>query len=180
MNFSLRKVLLEDINELSSMHIQAWKDAYQNIIDQEYLNNLKLQDKISTWQKVLSNEKSGYNLLACNDKNKILGFASAGAHRDDPSFGEIFAIYVRANSYGHGIGQSLWKNMNIYLKENNFTHAKLWVLENNKKAIDFYTKNKCTFTNEKKKIMLGNKEYAELSFVWKVEIENIHCADNKL
>lgn len=43
--FLIRDILIEDIKEISSIHIQAWQETNKNIIDEEYLKELNLQDK---------------------------------------------------------------------------------------------------------------------------------------
>jgi ribosomal protein S18 acetylase RimI-like enzyme len=152
--FSIQEVLIKDINEISFIHILTWKESYKNIIDDEYLKGLNLHNKIDSWKKILDN-KENFNILAINNKSEIVGFFSGGPEREDSvKCGEVYAIYVLEKYQGLGIGYNLWKNSCLFLKNKGYSRSKLWVLENNKKAIDFYCRNYCVFTNKKKKIYL--------------------------
>ncbi len=166
--FYIREILMDDLNEISFIHVQAWKEAYKNIFEDEYLQELDPQNKIASWKKTLEN-KENFSILALNSEGRIIGFASGGPDRGGTlKYGEIYAIYVLEKYQGLGIGYKLWKSLCSFLKECGYSHSKLWVLEKNKKAIDFYLRNHCYLTNNNKSIFLRNEKYVEISLEWKL------------
>jgi GNAT superfamily N-acetyltransferase len=76
----------------------------------------------------------------CDDE--MIGFAGAGASRDDDAgerTGEIFAIYVMTEHWGGGAGPALMREAVEFLRKR-FYDATLWVLDTNARASRFYEK----------------------------------------
>ena len=130
----LKKMETDDeIRGKAYVHYQAWHEAYQGIIDQDYLDGLSLEKCIKLaydWPD---------NVIIAKDNNDVVGFISYG-HRSDLPFdtGEIIALYVLSDHYGHGLGSQL---MDAGLKQMSaYNTICLRVLKNNIRAIRFYTK----------------------------------------
>ena len=37
----IRKARLEDISEVAKLHVENWNNTYKEIVDQDYLDNMK-------------------------------------------------------------------------------------------------------------------------------------------
>ena len=76
-------------------------------------------------------------IIALDESNEIIGFADAGAGRDDdlPVELELYSIYTLRRTHGTGLGVALLKAALGDLP------AYLWVLEANVRAQAFYAKN---------------------------------------
>lgn len=76
--------------------------------------------------------------------NAVVGFVAVGPDQDTTAgspAGQLYAIYVRSDQRGRGIGTHLQHAALDRLKALGFTHAVLWVLEGNERAIRFYRRH---------------------------------------
>lgn len=133
----IRATTLEDAEALTDLHLDVWEEAYAGLIDAGILMERRAQRsaRLEMWRQILA----GYTntqLVAEDADGRLLGFASADSGRDDPSPDlpacEVMALYVRAETYGTGIGYAL---LNAAIGDD---PAYLWVLDGNRRAIDFY------------------------------------------
>ena len=95
------------------------------------------------------------NTLVAKDKEKVVGFAVYGPSRDEDltNAGEVVAIYVLSEYYGHKIGYRLMNEAVSRLSEYNTIFV--WVLEQNERAIRFYHRYGFEFDGCKKQLNLG-------------------------
>jgi ribosomal protein S18 acetylase RimI-like enzyme len=82
----------------------------------------------------------------------VLGFASTGPAReaDDPAEGELYAFYLDPVAWCRGHGARLHAGAVDRLRSDGFTHARLWVLEKNERALGFYHRQGWTGTGRTK------------------------------
>ncbi len=132
MNYKIRKATVEDADGKGYVHYISWKESYSNIFSKEVMDKLSLDRSIR-----IAKEHPENTLVAVVD-NKIVGFASYLESRDEDTnqSGEIMALYVLSQYQRNGIGKAL---MNACLSElKGYQQIILWVLKENKKAINFY------------------------------------------
>jgi len=147
---TIRKAVYSDLPVVSKLHIASWRFAYKGIMQAAFLKQLRLDDRISAWHKVLEHSQGELLVAENNNKgksnkegnNKIVGFSHIIASRDDDlnatKFGEITAIYLNPEYIGRGIGYKLLQESICYLTTKGFSHVFLWVLKNNVLAKNFY------------------------------------------
>jgi len=70
-----------DARGIASVHVQSWRDTYKGIIDQEFLDSLKVEDRYELWKESLKAEQNGCVYIAKNDSGEVVGFASFGVER---------------------------------------------------------------------------------------------------
>ena len=95
------------------------------------------------------------NTLVAKDQEKVVGFAVYGPSRDEDltDAGEVVAIYVLSEYYGHKIGYRLMNEAVSRLSDNNTIFV--WVLEQNERAIRFYHRYGFEFDGSQKQLNLG-------------------------
>ncbi len=129
----------DDLPEVAQIHVTSWKQTYVGQVPQVYLDKLDVARRLRLWQEQFPNrDLSG--LLIANVNNTATGFVCFGRARDEDrqDWGEIYAIYVLKEHWGHGIGYILHKNACAELREKGFLRAYLWVLDTNHQAIAAY------------------------------------------
>lgn len=139
----LRPATLEDAPAAAKMHLQCWREAYSPYVDADLLEaRLSNPDPWEdSWRSHI--EHGPPRTLALRDDEPI-GFAVAGPNRDaDAPERELYALYVREEWWGSGVGQEL---LDAVLDERACT---LWVLEENQRAIAFYARNGFVPTGER-------------------------------
>lgn len=82
------------------------------------------------------------HLWVARFKNNPVGILQAEYKKDCPignfTSPEINKLYILRNFSGLGIGQNLMKRAEKQIRSNGYNKVWLWVLESNKRAIDFY------------------------------------------
>ena len=139
----------DEIKGKAYVHWKAWHEAYQGIIDQDYLDSLtleKCEDIAYNWPD---------NLIIAKDGDRVVGFAGYGQSRDEDlnNTGEIFAIYILKDYYGQGVGYRLMQEGLAKLED--YPQIAVWVLKENKRAIEFYKRCGFEFDGREEEIKLG-------------------------
>ena len=152
----------EEIEGKSLVHWQTWREAYDDLLPEEFQETMTL-DRC----RFLS-QKYPENTLIAMDGKKVVGFISYGNFRDEAiQVGEIIALYVLKDYYGKGVSEQLMHAAFVALDQ--FSEIYLWVLKDNKRAIAFYQKMGFSFDGQEKILKLG-KPVKELRMV---------CSSNK-
>ena len=152
----------EEIEGKSLVHWQTWREAYDDLLPEEFQETMTL-DRC----RFLS-QKYPENTLIAMDGKKVVGFISYGNFRDEAiQVGEIIALYVLKDYYGKGVSEQLMHAAFVALDQ--FSEIYLWVLKDNKRAIAFYQKMGFTFDGQEKILELG-KPVKEL---------RMKCSSNK-
>lgn len=137
-NVRIRPATVGDAEGLTGLHLDVWEEAYGHLISDEILRDRRKgrSDRIARWRQNIPNPEAMTLLAWADDGSRLLGFVSAGRRRDEPEPGlpemEIWALYVRAEVYGLGVGYAL------LTEAIGSADAYLWVLDGNERAIEFY------------------------------------------
>ena len=152
----------EEIEGKSLVHWQTWREAYDDLLPEEFQETMTL-DRC----RFLS-QKYPENTLIAMDGKKVVGFISYGNFCDEAiQAGEIIALYVLKDYYGKGVSKQLMHAAFVALDQ--FSEIYLWVLKDNKRAIAFYQKMGFTFDGQEQILKLG-KPVKELRMI---------CSSNK-
>ena len=141
----------EEMDGKGFVHWKSWQEAYAGLLDPDYLANGQTLEKC-----LRAAHRWPDNLLIAKDQDRVIGFASYGAYRDDTlkDCGEVFALYVLKEYYDQGIGYAL---MNAALEQmKTYSQIALWVLDGNERAIRFYERYGFRFDNTSQSIILGS------------------------
>ena len=163
MDLIIRQVEFEDIPRVVEIQIAGWKTAYRGIIDDNYLDNLDVEEK-----KVKRKRDFGKSpfVVAVLD-GKIVGFCRYLYEVfSDDGIGfdsEIMALYVDPELKGKGIGKELFEYVKNDLKEHGKKKTILWCLKDNYPSRGFYEKRGGEIVGEHG-IEIGGKIYPEVGF----------------
>ena len=131
---------LADAEELASVHVQAWREAYGELLPEHFYDDAARESRQVMWSGLLSEEDARERVRVARCEGRIVGFVAHGpaaAHQGhSPERDEqLYALYVLSSCYGHGVGQAL---LDQALSER---PAQLWVAKANARARRFYVKN---------------------------------------
>ena len=132
---AVREAVLDDAAGIARVHLQAWRESYAHLLPAAALAGLQQGPREAKWREIITT--SGSNVWVACAGTDIVGWASAGAGRDDdaPRPRELNGIYVLASNYGSGAGQML---LDAALGDGG---AYLWIADNNPRAFAFYRRN---------------------------------------
>jgi ribosomal protein S18 acetylase RimI-like enzyme len=125
-----------DLESVVGVHIRAWQKAYRGMLPDEVLDALDPVEWARRRREIreIADGRAGY-LAEVN--GVIAGFVQCGPDREDPVYGEIYAIYVDPDYWGTGVSDAL---MGTALDTLPYNEIRLWVLEQNERALRFYTR----------------------------------------
>jgi len=132
-----------DAEALTDLHLDVWEEAYADLMPASVFTERRARraERVASGRGIIASGSSD-NLLAWSADGRLLGFSSTGTGRDpdaDLPPLELMALYVRASSYGIGLGHAL---LDAALGS---SPAYLWVLDRNHRAIGFYERHGFAF-----------------------------------
>ncbi len=155
----------KDIEQVAKIITDDWKIAYRGIIDDEYLDSLNYKDREERIRSKYQKQKS----IVYVEEGVVKGYSRFGINRDEEkNLGELYALYIKPDERGKGIGGRLLKETARILKKRGYKEMILWCLEKNKNGRSFYEKMEGKLYN-KRNIEIGNKEYGEVCYKYNLE-----------
>lgn len=82
-NITIRSARIQDAPEVASVHINAWRQAYRNLIPASYLDALpeSFPSRIKFWGRYIRDVR-GRSLIVAESAGQIVGFLSADPAQD--------------------------------------------------------------------------------------------------
>jgi ribosomal protein S18 acetylase RimI-like enzyme len=119
----------------SEMHVRTARPS-------DYLDALTVDDRADQWTRVLTDELDPPRevFVAADDDGRIVGFIAVGGEMDvaDATRGEVYALNVHPDRWGHGVGRALLTAGCGHLRAVGFATAVLWVHPDNTRACRVY------------------------------------------
>jgi ribosomal protein S18 acetylase RimI-like enzyme len=139
----LRDATPADAHAIATVLVRSWRAAYRGLIPAHVLAELSVADRERFWSDVLTTRPPHTGAVVATVDDAVVGFASTGpplvpADRADATLGDLYALYLAPDVWGRGIGTRLHDAALARLRSCGFTHAGLWVLDTNERALRFY------------------------------------------
>ena len=135
----LRPAEPADAIAVARMHVRSSQVAYRSLMPDDYLDQLRPEDRAARYDFTHRDPKLPYTIVAAEGP-LIYGLATTMPCRDEdlPDHGELCALYVDPEYWGRGIGVRLIAAARSHLARHGFQHASLWLLHGNARAARFY------------------------------------------
>ena len=135
----IRPATPEDAIAVARVHVRSWQAAYRTLLPDDYLNQLRPEDRARQYDFTGLDPMKPYTLVAEED-GAIYGFASTvPSHEPDlVDHGELCALYADPEQWGRGVGVALVSSARAHLFATGFRSACLWILAGNARAERFY------------------------------------------
>jgi ribosomal protein S18 acetylase RimI-like enzyme len=167
MNVQLRKATKNDASGIATVHVRSWQETYQGIINQDYLDSLKMEDRKLLWEKGLSESADTSPVfVTVNPEGEIVGFASFGKERSGhfKADGELYAIYILKEYQREKLGLRLLRAGLDDLLKKDYESMLVWVLADNESR-KFYESLQPQKAGEEV-VKIAGKEYIEVAYMW--------------
>jgi ribosomal protein S18 acetylase RimI-like enzyme len=137
---SIRHARVEDAVLTARIRVDGWRAAYRGQLPDDLLGGLSVERDTVRFADHLGHLASDRRVWVSEVGGEVMGFASTGASRDEdtPDAAEVYALYVRPEAQGRGIGGGLLEHAVRDLSERGYTEAVLWALVTNGAAQRFY------------------------------------------
>ncbi len=135
-----------DAEAVAQVQTLGWQQGYAGLLPDDYLATLSLAAAEQRWRSQLVHAERTTDELVALVGGQVVGMAVVGPSTDpdrppDGSRGELFALYVRREHWGAGVGHALHQRSLARLGERGFDQAGLWVLRGNERAAAFYRRH---------------------------------------
>lgn len=167
MRMKIREANALDAEGIARVHVDCWRTTYQDIVPDEFLNNLSYENRTKMWVQNISNENN--YVFVAEREGKIVGFTDAGREKTGqyPGYSaDITTLYILKEFHGLGIGKQLLQQVFLKLKENTMTSALVWVLEDNPSR-HFYEAMGAKVIRNQKDITIGGKQLNLMGYGWR-------------
>ena len=167
-NIKIRNIKKEDIPKVVDIQIDAWRTAYKEIIDSQYLKEMNKEDKIKQREKDYKQDR----FIVAEMNNEVVGFCRYIANNSETpevpeADCEILALYVKSNLKQNGIGKTMFEYAkNEFIKQQK-TKMVLWCLNDNEPSKRFYEKMGGKIIKERL-FTIGEKDYAVVCFCYDI------------
>jgi ribosomal protein S18 acetylase RimI-like enzyme len=139
----LRDATQADAHAIATVIVESWRVAYRGLLPDDVLAGLSIPDREQFWSDVLTARPPHTRTVVATIAGAIVGVASTGpplvpADRADPTLGDLYLLYLAPDFWRRGIGTRLHAAALDRIRSCGFTHAGLWVLDTNERALRFY------------------------------------------
>lgn len=136
-----RHAIPTDAPQIAALHALSWQQTYRGILNDEYLDNDALPDRLEVWRQRLTEPAEKQWIWLAVYGQQLQGFICVlGDH--DPVWGALVDnLHVHPDLKGQGLGARLMRQAAHWIKENcSMEPFYLWVYEENAPARMFYEK----------------------------------------
>lgn len=138
----IRAMTEADVPDVSAIRVRGWRSAYAGIVPQGCLDAMDEAEDTAMRRDMLARTAGRvHNLVAVAEDGGTVGWAAFGPCRGeayDTATGELYALYLRPERIGAGIGRALTAEVISRSAEAGRTRLVLWVLADNARARRFY------------------------------------------
>lgn len=137
----IRPMEPRDAQAVARIHVRSWQVAYRGQLPDAFLDGLsaEIDQRRVRWERLIAEAASRrWTQLVTDAGGSVTGFVTFGPSREEPSVGEVYAIYVAPEHWGRGHGRALFSAAAQGLLNAGYDEATLWVLETNARARRFY------------------------------------------
>lgn len=161
----IRAATPDDAESIAKVHVASWREAYSDVVPQDYLDRLDPTERAERWRTTLTSLNRGTSVWVAEEEGEILGFASLGPSRDedaDRTTMEIYAIYLEPSAWGRGVARELMRTVLAAAPDDG--PVTLWVLGLNDRARHFYRRNGFTPDGVERLEEIGGQYFTEVRY----------------
>ena len=156
---TVRSAELSDVERIAEIQVASWQAAYREILPAEFLADLSVERRRVFWTNNLGDRR----VLLAELDGLTMGFISV-TPSEDPTVGEVQAIYLDPSIYRRGVGTELMKAGESRLSEMGSTEGTLWVFVDNVAARRFYEAMGWTPEARIALMELGGRQVTEIRY----------------
>ena len=145
MEVKIRNAEYSDIQEISRIHVDSWKSAFDGLMPSDYINGYTVSSRMIEWHSTIRN---GSDVVVVADMGgKIVGFMSYLSHPENAETIELSKLYLCPSVYGQKLGSTFVNHLEAYSLQKGINVIRLYVLDKNEAAIQFYSKHGFKFSD---------------------------------
>lgn len=167
----VRAAVADDAMAVAEVAVRSWREAYRDLIDRSYLEELRPEDRASRYDFATTDAGHPRTLVAV-DGAVICGHITVGRSRDDDMVGcgEVWALYVDPLRWRSGTGRALLAAGCDHLSNAGYTRAHLWVISANLRARRFYESTGWRADGRERVESIGGSSVHEVGYLTDLDV----------
>lgn len=165
-SFEIRPGTGDDLFAIAGVLVDTWRSAFRGLLADDFLDGMSPEEQAVRHARRMGVPGVCYLVAIEPSTGEIIGFVNFGPGRgtvpDD--IHEIYALYVRAEHQGSGIGTALVRAAARHCAGQGARSLFAWVLAGNPNR-RFYEKLGASAV-EMAGIGLGNRTYDQVAYLW--------------
>lgn len=165
---NIRRAEISDSDGIAKVHVDAWKETYKGLINDDYLNSLSYEEKSKKWKEVIKDDTQPQRTFVIeNDSKTIVGFAFCGINmeKEYEYDADLHAVYILKAYQNRGYGSKITKIAAKALVDLGCSSLIIWALKDNNYC-RFYEKIGGIKVKERL-YTYGNQEVKLVGYGWK-------------
>lgn len=135
----IRQARPDDASAVAAVRVRSWQAAFAGLLPQDYLDAMDPGCEEPEWKtRIAEAQWPSSGVLVAESEAGIVGFTGFGPCQEDPAIAEIGTLYAMPEVWSAGVGKELMLATLTALRQADYAHATLWVLEDNERARRFY------------------------------------------
>jgi GNAT superfamily N-acetyltransferase len=164
----IRRAGPADARAIAEVTVAGWQAAYRGILPDDFLDSLRVDARETAWRSMLESDVGGGTPAWVAERaGRIVGFVSSGPPRDEDvplPAAEIFALYVRPESWRQGLGTALLEVARDHWRAGGAQAVVLWVFEPNLRARSFYEATGWQLDGSRQELQLSGTSAIEVRY----------------
>ncbi|MNR90292.1 Acetyltransferase (GNAT) family protein [compost metagenome] len=162
---AIRVATPADLPAIAQVLVDTWRSTFQDLLPASFLDSLTYAQQEERHRTVMSNGTALY-YVATSSAGTVLGFISVGPDHsaENRCDAEIYALYIRVQHQGQGIGRRLLQTASTTLAAQGKRSLRVWALSNNPYR-HFYQRLGGQL-QQSLPIQLGAEHYTQQSYYW--------------
>jgi len=140
----VRRARPADVAAVAAIHVRSWQAAYKGILPEDVLAGISVAEREEHWRRLFAGNEHHWLNLVAEDETGLLGFCTVTTPGWDADaegrLAEMGALYVEPDNWRQRIGSALLHTALEELAANAWSEVVLWVLPENRPALDFYSR----------------------------------------
>lgn len=167
----IRETVTADVDAVAALRVAGWQYAYAGLMPQAYLDSLsEREDAARHRERLAARAGSGApgDLVAVGDDGRVLGWAAFGPYRAAErrtADAELYALYVRPELIGTGVGRELTAATRTEALGRGAPRLFVWVVEGNARARRFYERAGFAADGGRDDFEVGGRRLTDLRYV---------------
>lgn len=151
---------------MAEIKVDTWRCAYRDIIDDGFLDNLSYAETAEHFSNILGVPGPGEQFMVSEAGGRVIGFIIFGPERAVAAKdrGEVYAIYVRPEYHGKGLGQMMMRAAASRLMGQSMRSLTVWTLE--KARSRYFYEHLGGLLAGSKIAHIGGTGYVHVAYCW--------------
>ncbi|MFQ3192281.1 MAG: ribosomal protein S18 acetylase RimI-like enzyme [Francisellaceae bacterium] len=169
---NIRIATYKDNGVIASIHAESWKIGYENVLSEDYLNNIVPEERKIIWDSTLKSPKTNQKIFVAEVDDHIVGFVCVLLDEDPTHGSYIDNLHIEKTHQSKGIGKLLLLTA-AQLCDDYSSSSKLFLLvtQHNIRAQQFYKRLGGVNTDITKWVAPNGTVVPTYKFVW----DNVKC-----